>query len=70
MQKGTKHSDETRARIALSKTGQKPSADTCSAISNSLKGKSKSPQHRENIKIAALARYARLRAEQSNHAPN
>ncbi len=69
MRKGTNHTDETKARIAASLTGTKGSPTKCKAISDALKGRTKSPEHRENLRIAAQARFARLRAERTDSVP-
>lgn len=69
MRRGWNHTEQAKARIAASLTGTKGSPAKSKAISAALKGKPKSPEHRENMRIAALARQARLRAERTNSDP-
>jgi hypothetical protein len=70
MRKGTTHTDETKARIAASLEGTKGTPAKSRAISSALKGKPKSQQHRENMRLSALARFASQRAERSDDASN
>lgn len=60
-------SEETKKRISekskgnRSRSGLTNSSDMNSKISNSLKGKQKSPEHREKMKLAAQKRWAEKR---------
>ena len=49
MRKGTKHSEETKAKIAAAKAGKTFTPEHSAAISAALKGQKKSAAHRKAI---------------------
>lgn len=60
---GKKASDATRQKMSKSKIGTKRDDETRASISAGLKGKPKSPEQIEKMRVAAKARWAAKRAE-------
>lgn len=51
MRKGTKHTDETKAKIASAKEGKTFTSEHCAAIATSLKDKKKTSAHKHAISV-------------------
>ena len=58
MRKGTKHSEETKAKIAAAKAGKTFTPEHSAAISAALKGQKKSAAHRKAIGEGIKAAHA------------
>jgi hypothetical protein len=58
--RGTRHSDETRAKISAAKRGRKHTPEHAAAIGAGLRGKRKSPEH---VAAVAAARWGQSVAQ-------
>ena len=59
MRKGTKHSKETKAKIAAAKLGKTFTPEHSAAIGAALKGQKKSAAHRKAIGLGIKAAHAK-----------
>lgn len=68
MQRGTTHSEETKAKMSIARRKRTISAETAAKISASHMGRKHSDEHRASVSAGLKRYYAERKAEKESNA--